>query len=305
MAIVFMDSFDHYDDPSLKWSVTGTTIISLNGSRSRTGVGAMIPFVPTGAELNVTPQAGAVIGMAYSTEALQNADINGFISGTGVFRQRQVRTRMNSDGSISILSQNDPFPVNLGTSAPGLISTNTFVYIETKVSAFAAGATVTVRVNGQVVLTVTGNTDPDGTGTYNTFYVSGIGGGPTSAVDDLYLLNLLDSTIPGSPNNDFLGAVRIYAQPPIADATPLQWTPNAGLTNYTQVDEIPPDDGTTYVESSNVGDVDQYVYGTAGITPPVQVFGVQVNLDAAIWSGRCTTVTPSTAMPGSYPTSLP
>ncbi len=31
-----------------------------------------------------------------------------------------------------------------------------------------------------------------------------------------------------------------------------------------------------------MGDTDQYVYGTTGILPPVQVFGVQVCLDARI-----------------------
>lgn len=282
MALRFIDSFDHYDDLNLKWSDGTTAIIDLSGTRARTGIGCCVCF-PFGPELNLTPKANAVAGDAFNPATLFGGnDIFGFITGTGVFRVRQVRIHFNSDGSVSVYTGNDPFPTILGTSAPNLLTTNTYSYVEAKVSAFGVGATVEVRINGQSVLTVTGNTNPGGSGTYQTWYLQGPGGGLSAAHDDVYLCDLTDSGIPGSPNNDFLGAIRNYAQVPVADSTPLQWTPNSGLTHYTQVREIPPDDGTTYVASGNVGDIDQYVYGTTGITPPVQVFGVQVCLDAAL-----------------------
>jgi hypothetical protein len=280
MALLFVDSFDHYDTLTLKWSANTTGIIDLSGTQARTGVGCCVCF-PFGPELNVNNELGVVMGDAYKTQSLVN-DIHGFISGTGVFRVRQVRVRANSDGSVSVLSGNDPGPVVLGTSAPNLLSVGVYAYIETKISAFSASANVTIRINGQTVLTLTGvNTNPDGTGHYNTMYLQGPGNGPSGFHDDIYLLNLVDSGVPGNPNNDFLGAVRNYAQVPIADASPLQWTPSTGVTHFNLVNAIP-QQTATFVSDDNIGDVDQYVYGTTGVVPPVTVFGVQVCLLGAL-----------------------
>lgn len=280
MSIIFIDSFDHYDNLALKWSDGKTAVINLSGTQSRTGIGCCICF-PFGPQLNFNTIPSCVMGTAYKTQFL-SGDIIGVISGSGVFATKQVRLQANSDGSVSVLAGNDPFPVTLGTSSPNLISINNYAYCEMKISAFSGAGTVNVRINGATVLTVTGNTNPDGTGTCNTWYLAGTGGGLSAFHDDVYLCNLLDSGIPGQPNNDFLGAIRNYAQVPIGDASPLQWAPDTGTTHYTQVDEIPPDDNTSYVFDGTVGDVDQYVYGTSGITPPVQIFGVQVCLDAAL-----------------------
>lgn len=272
--LIFMDSFDHYTDLSIKWSVANTALIVQSNSRTGPASCSCFPFGPS---INFTAQTSMVIGTAYKSTALSN-DIFGLISGVN----RQARLRMNNDGSVSVTSANDPFPVVYGTSAPNLIQTNVYAYVEMKVSAFAIGATVAVHINGASILTCIANTDPDLTGTATTFYLQGPGGGNFAFHDDVYICNLVNSGVPGQPNNDFLGPIRNFAQVPIGDGSPLQWTPLTGPTHYTEVDEIPPDDDTSYVFSSNVGDVDQYVYGTTGIAPPVQVFGVQVCLDARI-----------------------
>jgi hypothetical protein len=282
MAIIFLDSFDHYDTAQLsqKWSTAATALIDTSGTRSRTGPGCILCF-PFGPELNFTPGPSYVMGIAYSAEAFTNNDCMGLISGTGVFRNRQVRANVQTDGSIQILAGNDPFHTVLGQTAPNLLQANVYAYVEMKVSAFSLTGTVTLRVNGQVVLVVTGNTDSDGSGTAQTFYIGGPGTGPTAAIDDLYLCNLINSGIPGQPNYDVLGAIRIYTQVPTANASPLQWTPLAG-TNFSEVNQIPPPGDASYVQDGNVGDVDQYVYGTAGIIPPVQIFGVQHILDGKL-----------------------
>lgn len=291
MSYIFGDSFDYYTALATKWSDGKTALIDLSGANSRTGIGCCLCF-PFGPELNIPPRSNAVIGDAYKTQTL-DGDIHGLISGTGVFRQRQVRTRVNADGSVSVCTGNDPGRITLGTSAPNVISANIYHYVETKVSAFAVNGTVTVRVDGVVVLTVTGNTNPDATGTYVTFYIGGPGGGLNGYHDDIYLLDLSDSGIPGSPNNDFLGAIRQFAQPPIADGSPLDWTPSVPGPHFPLVAEIPPDGGATNVKSGNPSDVDQYVYGTAGIVAPVQIFGVQVCITAAIDIAGSRTIAPN------------
>lgn len=281
MSFIFKDSYDYYTDLFTKWNVANTALINLSGTRSRTGIGCVLCF-PFGPELNFPLEPGLVMGSAYNTESLSaRQDIFGCISGTGVFRVRQVRCTLQSDGSVAVLAGNDPFPTILGTSAPGLLSSNLYAYVEMKIESFSLTGRVTIHVNGTQVLQVTGNTNPDGTGTAGTFYLGGTGGGLTSAHDDTYLLNLADSGVPGLPNNDFLGAIRNYAQAPIGNGSPLMWIPLSG-TNWQEVSEIPPDGDTSYVSSGNVGDIDQYVYGTTGIVGPVTIFDVQHCMDARI-----------------------
>ena len=143
MALMFIDSFDHYDTLSLKWSDGKTAIINLGGVASRTGIGCCVCF-PFGPQLNFVAISSCVMGTAYKTQTL-SGDIIGVISGTGVFATKQVRLRMNADGSVSVLAGNDPFPNVLGTSSPNLISVNNYAYCEMKISAFSGAGTVTVR----------------------------------------------------------------------------------------------------------------------------------------------------------------
>jgi len=277
MAVLFIDSFDHYDTPEIgqKWDTGGGgAVMNLSGTRSRTGIGCII-CSPFGPELNFAPVPGFVMGLAYNPTGANTNDIMGIISGTGVFRVRQVRLQVQSDGSLKALTGNDPSPTLLGQTVPNLIIPTIYSYVEMMVGSFGSAGTVTFRVNGLTVLTVTGNTDPDGTGTGKTIYIGGPGGGITAAIDDLYLCNLV------APNNTFLGAIRNYSQVPLSNGTPLQWTPLTGQ-NFQEVGEIPPDGDTSYVFSNHVGDVDQYQYGTSGIIPPVQIFAVQHVLDARI-----------------------
>jgi hypothetical protein len=76
------------------------------------------------------------------------------------------------------------------------------------------------------------------------------------AVGDIYLLDGAGS----APHNARYGDVRICHLMPDGDDS-VQWTPNSGGTNYTQVDDSGTggqDEDTTYVEDSTVGHIDRY-----------------------------------------------
>ena len=64
------------------------------------------------------------------------------------------------------------------------------------------------------------------------------------------------------PTNTWIGAGAIYGIKPNAVGSNSDFTPspNAGEDNYEDVDEVPPDDDTTYVAVSGFGDVDTYEY---------------------------------------------
>lgn len=61
----------------------------------------------------------------------------------------------------------------------------------------------------------------------------------------------------GPINNSWIGRGGIHGLKPNAAGQYTQFTPSAG-DNYAAVDEVPPDDDTTYVESDTVGHKDTY-----------------------------------------------
>lgn len=276
MSLILLDSFDHYNIPTEKWTAAGGASIDLTNSRGRTGIGACI-CVGEGPSLTFTALPGCVMGSGYNTQSLEG-DILGVISGT----IRQVRLKVESNGAVSVLSGNDPLPNLLGTSDANLVIPGSYSYWEMKISEFSATGNVIIRRNGLIVLNIIGNTNPDGTGTCTQWYLCGPSASSSAAQDDSYLCDLVDSGIPTQPNNDFLGPIHIYALPPTADATPLQWTPSSGTTHFNLVAEIPPDDDGSFVSDSTVGNVDQYTYDTKSIPQPSRIIGVQLSLDSKV-----------------------
>ncbi len=99
-----------------------------------------------------------------------------------------------------------------------------------------------------------------------------------ASIDDIYICDPS-----GSLNTTFLGAIKVEAIFPDGDDT-SQWTPDSGTTNYTQVDETPPDDDTSYVEADTLDEKDLYTYGSLSV-PTGDIRGVMVvsdvKLDAA------------------------
>lgn len=108
------------------------------------------------------------------------------------------------------------------------------------------------------------------------------GSNPDGYIDDIYILD--DA---GSRNNDFLGPVRVATLVPDGAGADADWTPSAG-TNHEAVDELDPDDDTTYVESATTGDQDRHAHGNLAATV-TDVHGVSV--------GICSRLTEAGVMP--------
>lgn len=144
-------------------------------------------------------------------------------------------------------------------------------YIEMKVFFDNTTGTYEVKVDGQVVMSGT-----------NADTLSG--GGPAicrtvffglDTFDDYEWADMyvLDTT--GSSLNDYLGDIHIETVSPDGDGNRTDWTPDSGLTNYTQVDEANPDRDSSYIESSTAGDDDLYTFAALTI-PADTVLGVMV-----------------------------
>lgn len=141
----------------------------------------------------------------------------------------------------------------LGTSSNGVVPTiKGWHYLEAKMT-FASSGAVEVKVNGDVVLTLTSvDTTQTANNVANGFIVY-VGFRDTYAgYDDLYLC---DDT--GGTFNDYLGDIRVIELLPNAAGDSTQWTPNAGA-NWDRNDDVTQDGDATYVYSSTDGHTDLY-----------------------------------------------
>lgn len=66
----------------------------------------------------------------------------------------------------------------------------------------------------------------------------------------------------------FPGPGRVLNIRPIANSTPQQWTAGTGTSGFAEIDEIPVDDDTTYIQNPGVGsnDISLFTFDTTGIS---------------------------------------
>jgi hypothetical protein len=182
-----------------------------------------------------------------------------------------VYTTLEVDSTMSI--KVGPSNATIWNSAPLVITADMFHYYEFHVTLSGASpivVTCDLHVDGQVWVTgATGNTGYNATNLIiqntlmNQITVGGpSGSGQTIYLCDIYCFNSDTTDINGNPvpfTPGFLGDVDIDALIPIADHT-TNWTPSAGTSHFALVDEIPPDDDTTYISSDTTGQVDDFEF---------------------------------------------
>lgn len=270
MPLLFSDSFDHYNVVLNKWTSDGSDCaIDLTGTKSRTGIGCvLIQSGATGPSLLMGARLKTIIGTAYYSNSAIDQDVILLKSGSTV----QIRIVVLSTGAV----QAQRGVTVLGTSAGTPFTFGAYNYIEAKIFLNGSTGSVAVQVNGVQVLALTGiNTIASGTSA-NTVQLMGATGSADLRHDDVYVLDWNTS-----PNDDFLGAVKIYAAVPTSDATPLEWTPSTGTAHFSLVDEVPPNADTDFV-AGDVTNSDQYVFPSTGVPVGSTIFAVQHVQDARL-----------------------
>ena len=165
------------------------------------------------------------------------------------------------DGRISAYRATGPNSgTMLGASVVGTIKPNTFHYVEVEMVCHDTSGRVRIVVDGVEVLNVTGaDTRNGGTGTADTIVLAANSGDFVTANHDFDDLYVTDSALS-------LGEKRVETLVPNADVTKT-FVPNAGTTNYTQVDDLPNTGDTDFVQGSNLGDVDTYAFTDLSANP--------------------------------------
>jgi hypothetical protein len=265
MALLFMDSFDHYDNTSIytKWTSQGLGQNFATGRHGSLGRKAYSLYKGLPAASGST----AIAGFAIYWDGGSALDVLCLDGPGGV----QVGVTFQTNGNIYATRGifNDPV---LGQSGAGTIAAYNWYYLEVKVFIDNSAGTLEVRLNGTPIITVTGaDTQATSDALFNGFSISGSG---KVVFDDLYVC---DGS--GSDNNDFLGDCRVDAHFPTADGATHTFTPSTGSDHYAMVDEEAPDDDTTYnaAASSSLKDtleVDDFK-NTGGV-----IYGAQVLVSA-------------------------
>lgn len=280
MALEFFTGFDVHADAQLQLGrFTQTQNVSVSTSTFRNGTRSMALTVGATAYavlVNLSNAATRIMGFGfYATSVLGGGRmLAGFGEGAAptTAGNAQVCIGLNASGQIAAYRGRalglDSGGTLLGTSTNNL-SASTWYFIELQVLHHASAGTVNVFVNNVNWLTLSGiNTIQ----TANA-YSNSIGfNGENSAgyhVDDIYVV-----TGSGGTHTTRLGDVRAVAlNASTGDGTHADATPSSGTDNGAMVDEVTPDDDTTY-NIFDAADIDTYNFPAAGVVGTV--IGVQV-----------------------------
>jgi len=292
MALLFIDSFDHYVTADLteKWSasaVTGGGAIAIGagtGRRASQGLQANCgggSTNPTYYVQKVLPAADAtfVVGMAVRVPTGLIGTAGLALAGVRDGGTTQISLRLNNDFTLTVLRGIHNGTV-LGTTTATMTAA-TFGYLELKVLIHPSAGTVDLRLNGVSVLSLTAqNTRASAAsqwtsvilGMFDAVTFSALGSSKIADYDDLYVL---DGT-GAAPWNTFLGDCRVDALSPTAAGATTGWTPSTGA-NWSCVDETAPNDDTDYTSATTIGLTDTFVVQDIPVAGSV-IYGVQHNL---------------------------
>ena len=202
----------------------------------------------------------------------------GLILSNDVGVQASVYARAYGDGSGRVVARRGDWNGTTLQSGTKPIYTQTWYYIETKITINNSTGSVIVNIDEVEDINISGvNTQQQAAATVTNAKF----GMPTAGyfyMDDLYVC---DTT--GSVNNDFLGPVRVEGLQPSGNGYNSDFVgSDADSTdNYLHVDEVPADDDTSYIKSSTNGHIDSFALGN--LTGSVNsIKGIKVNSVAKV-----------------------
>lgn len=271
MALLFMDSFDHYITADLdkKWSVVnGAPVVNATGGRRSSGG---VEFDTASEYLQYTFPSNLttiITGVAIKVSALSVAqDVVKFMDSTSV----QVKIRVRTDGKVEAFRDT----TSLGVSASSVFSAATYAHLDIKVVINNSTGSVVVNNGGAAVLNLSSQDTQNTANAYATSVRYGGDGTDTVTIDDVYLC---DST--GGVNDNLLGDSRVDAVTPALAGTYSDLTPSPAVANYLNVDDASPDGDSTYNSSSSVGARDSYGFTSLPDIGASNILGVQLNIIA-------------------------
>lgn len=254
MSLIYVNSCgDHYATANIaqRWTtvVGAPTVVAGAGRRSlnATNLGSHVVEV----EQSVPGLDTYVVGVAFKMPTLVTNDLIVFKEGA----TDHVIIRVTPTGAIEVLRAPS---AQLGISAAGLVFAGFYNYLEVLCTVDGAAGVVTVNLNNNNLLMLTGENTDNGGAVPEINAIQFQGGNPSGTfIDDVYILD----TVPPAPQNGILGDTRIESLVPIADGAFTSFPvlePVTPTTHFDKVDDPVPDDAVTFVASELGGHRDTF-----------------------------------------------
>lgn len=254
MTLLFVDSFDHYSNSEVYAKYENVV--------SATGAWGIVASGRTG------PNAYQFPGSHMLQKAVY--DYPTIIMGFAVFCPAAIASRtiwqaydpvgeqcrLATDGSGIPSAYRGGTVLGTGSTVLG---TNSWQYLEIKVTVDTVNGYFEARVDGNVEFTFTGNTANRSNNIFDFIRFGSFN--QNGYIDDLYMCNGS-----GSAFNDFLGPLRVECVLPDEDGSHIGLTPSAG-NNYQNVDDNPPNNDTDYNYSPTPGAYDLYGFAPLATGP--------------------------------------
>ena len=270
MSIIRIEGFDHYDENTAasKLTLGSNSTVDTDAGRGGAGTGALAwtgsvvgySYVSLGGSYTELFIGFAVLnGSTVTTES----ELCAFVGGGGGI---QFVLNVTPAGNLYVTRGSGSTILGIGSA---VLSSSAWNYIEIYATIADSGGNVKVWVNDNLDIDYTGDTK----GAVADTDVSSIGfrygSFRDSLVDDFYAL---DPNV--SPHQTRLGNCKVDTLYPEANGDTNDFTPSAG-SNYENVDERPPDDDTTYNQSSAPGDVE--LYDMDDLAANTEIYALQVS----------------------------
>jgi len=307
MSLLYCDSFGHYTNAEKdhKWDERDKSqslaFSDISATFARFGIDQGMKMTRRNDWIaKVLPQRSRLIvgfGINITTGIDPFSNRIPLIEFHSPFGTLQCQLTIEENFALGVLRSSS---VVLGASEGGIIVPNKYHFVEIDMEV-ANSADVEVRVDDEVVLTLTG------VDTQNSSGADGIGrvvlstdaggvafsndnillpGGRTSLAnasllmwDDVYICDTS-----GSVNNTFLGDVRVEPLWPSGAGDYAQFDVSGAAANWQAVDEVTPDDETTTVETTVLKEIDLHEFEDSGGADGA-VKAIAVNL----WGRQVTT----------------
>lgn len=164
-----------------------------------------------------------------------------------------IQFQLDYNGGTGTLDWYDNTTNELATGFV-VIPADSWVVVEFHVQVSALG-TLVAKINGTTCAGYGGNTDFTGATNVRSLYFRLESGPGTGSI---YLDDIAINDTEGSYQTTYPGLGGVFYLEPTADGDQTDWTPSTGTVNYAMVDDIPPDDATTYNQAVTTGAIDLY-----------------------------------------------
>ena len=272
MALVFADGFDHYASADIlkKWTGLGNNLIyssiSVRPEWSRPPGGMGLLMADTNSARGIyktfsSPHASFVCGFSvYFSGTVPGGTVNALLalmdSASGVAGTYQLALRVDAGGHLVVGTGSNGTGTTIATSS-NVFSANTWYHIEVKATIHNTTGAVEVRVNGTSTGWITAQTGKNTRGQSSNNYMDVVelmtAQGSSTYHDDFYFLSS------ASPNNDFLGPIKIVTAFPSGAGNSAQWVGNFA-SNFTNVQELAGDGDSTFNQSATANQVDLFTF---------------------------------------------